>query len=176
MDVGNKKHVKTQNVNVESNKGTFKQETTFFDLSGMYQSLESKIRHKDTSFTGFGLIVSLNPISKEILPLTPLVNNDATIQINSLNLINSLWELSSIHDVRHDGFHVFYPHQSVLKVAQYVAPALPNDGFSLTYNVGARIRTAQLASMYEGIQEVLCVNANKQTVIAKVGQLQELYL
>ena len=145
MDVENKKHVKTQNV--DSNKGSFKQETTIFDLSGMYQSLESKLRHKDISFTRFGLIVSLNPTSKETLPLSSLVNKDTTIQISSSDLINSLWEMSSLHDVRHDGFHVFYPHQSVLKVAQYVAPALPNDGFPLTYNVGARIRTAQLASM-----------------------------
>lgn len=151
------------------------QNANHIDLKGLYQSLKDRIKQKDIGFTGFGLIVSQSPASRESLPLSPLTKENTIVQLTSSELTGYLLKLSLATDVRHDGFHIFYPLQSLLKTAQYVAPSLPDNSCSLVFDVGARIRTAQLASMYNGIQEVLCVGANKQAVLAKNGQLQELF-
>ena len=128
-------------------------------------------RDISTDFTGFGLVLVTENISK--LPVAPLLDDE--MSQHSIESISALCEflltISKPNDVRHDGFHFYDVKNKVLTISQYFSPEIPLSMEGILRNVGARLRTAQYGSSIPGVLGIITINSDKKMCLAKDGKI-----
>ena len=138
-----------------------------------YASQIARIVARDisTDFTGFGLVLVTENISK--LSVAPLLDDE--MSQHSIESISALCEflltISKPNDVRHDGFHFYDVKNKVLTISQYFSPEIPLSMEGILRNVGARIRTAQYGSSISGVLGIITLNSDKNMYLAKDGKI-----
>ena len=129
------------------------------------------VRDISTDFTGFGLVLVTEDLSK--LPVAPLLDDE--ISQHSIESISALCEflltISKSNDVRHDGFHFYNVKNKVLTISQYFSPEIPLSMEGILRNVGARLRTAQYGSSISAVLGIITINSDKNVYLAKDGKI-----
>lgn len=125
-------------------------------------------------FTGLGIILIAGALGE--LPISPLLSEgDCYPGVQDDDAITEfLFEISSIKDKRHDGFHVISQEGGLLKISQYFSPLIPVDFNETIFNVGARYRAAQYGSLYQCVSSIIVVSQKGEISIAKNGVVRSI--
>ncbi|WP_080582614.1 hypothetical protein [Xanthomonas phaseoli] len=91
--------------------------------------------------------------------------------IGSHEIATQLLEVSRVQSCWHDGFHFVDPEKECLThLAQFVSPPLPKAGDAVPALTGARLMTASLASLVEGILHVGVISNRRELLLFSGGK------
>jgi len=142
------------------------------------EELTKLIQHSFASieldgFTGFGVVIIEQDFCT--LPISPLLElSDNSIYVESMDEVNKfLFDVSRSGDIRHDGFHIYYPEKKVLVISQYFSPPIQSQINNVVYNVGARVRAAQYGSLCQGVLGVITVGNSGKIYQALDGVINQ---
>ncbi|MGQ5313677.1 hypothetical protein ACULMH_08630 [Xanthomonas arboricola pv. corylina] len=91
--------------------------------------------------------------------------------IGSREIATQLLEVSRVQSCWHDGFHfVDMSEERLTHLAQFVSPPLPEAGDFIPALTGARLMTASLASLVEGIAHVGIISNRRELLLFSGGK------
>ncbi|MHA3060763.1 hypothetical protein ACX1N5_09280 [Acinetobacter sp. ANC 4636] len=140
--------------------------------SSIYHSLEEISLNSNESFSGLGIVYYY---SLDNLPFISLHKMNLSLDLQSIDFIKIMQEISKKTSVFHDGFHFFDINSSkITHISQYISPVLSGVNEKEIDKVtpcGAREMTAFLTSYIKGVYCVGLVSINKKIKIFKDGEL-----
>lgn len=123
-------------------------------------------------FSGLGVIIVKEEIGT--LPISPLLSKstDYSHLTNAQEIINFLFHISNVNDMRHDGFHVISLKFGLLRISQFFSPNIPTNFKETVFDVGARYRTAQYGSLHQSVASVIVINQTGEVSVAINGYVE----
>ncbi|EJB8496091.1 hypothetical protein VXG46_002057 [Acinetobacter baumannii] len=140
--------------------------------SSIYHSLEEICLNSNESFSGLGIVFYEN---LDDLPFISLHKMSLSLEMQSLNFIKIMQEISKKTSIFHDGFHFFDINLCrITHISQYISPILSGVNEEKINNIlpcGAREMTAFLTSYIKGVYCVGLISVNKKIKIFKDGEI-----
>ncbi len=125
-------------------------------------------------FTGLGIILVDEDIGS--LPISSLLSKKSSYSElkNEREIVDFVFDISNVQDIRHDGFHVISLQKGILEISQYFSPIIPEKLNGTIFDVGSRYRTAQYGSLYKNVHSIIVVG-QKGLVSVAINGFVELY-